>query len=89
MNHAFLWNGTLHDLGTLGGPFSLGADINRDGWIIGTSSVAGDAENHAFLWDGNTMTDLNSYWPAGSPYFLEAALVSTLAASCWCTGVTA
>ena len=45
----------MHDLGTLGGRFSIGDAINGSGQIVG-SSAAGNGE-HAFLYDG-TMHDL-------------------------------
>jgi|GEM_PF-800963 len=60
--HAFLWkpttpggtSGALHDLGSLGGPFTVGWDINDNGQVVGTSDVT-DLENsgHAFLWQPN------------------------------------
>jgi probable HAF family extracellular repeat protein len=64
--HAFLWsNGTLTDLGTLGGNFSQGVAINRSGEIVGTSNTkAGPAD--AFLWNGGrSMTDIGTWAPAG------------------------
>ncbi len=42
---AFLWqNGTMRDLGTLGGP-----DSNR-GQVVGASNLSGDTTAHPFLW---------------------------------------
>jgi probable HAF family extracellular repeat protein len=64
---AFLWNGALHDLGTLGGPNSVGFNINDRGQVAGisnTSAVAdpttGSPEVHAFLWDKGTMFDVGT-----------------------------
>jgi probable HAF family extracellular repeat protein len=49
--HAFLWNdGTMIDLGTLGGFNSFANDINDVGQVLGTATIApGISEEHAFL----------------------------------------
>ncbi len=65
--HAFLWtpaapngtNGTMIDLGTLGGTYSGGYGINATGEVTGFANIAGDSESHAFLYDG-TMHDLGT-----------------------------
>ena len=58
--HAFSWsNGTMTDLGTLGGDFSEGLAINSSGEVVGwaqTKAGIGDP----FLFNGRTMTDLTS-----------------------------
>jgi probable HAF family extracellular repeat protein len=64
--HAFLWsNGTMKDLGALGGNFSQGVAINRSGEVVGTASTkAGSAD--AFLWNGGkTLTDIGTWTPYG------------------------
>ena len=61
--HAFLRNtpgGTMGDLGTLpGDTFSHGNAINNPGQVVGSSGTFVTAE-HAFLYSGGTMYNLNS-----------------------------
>ncbi|HEX8918978.1 MAG TPA: hypothetical protein VF898_10780 [Chloroflexota bacterium] len=60
--HAFLYsNGTMTDLGTLGGHFSKGYAINASGEIVGQADTktVGDA----FLWNGMSMADIG-FWDA-------------------------
>jgi probable HAF family extracellular repeat protein/YD repeat-containing protein len=53
-----LWqNGTLTDLGTLGGAETQGRDINDAGQIVGWSQTA-NGQRHAFLWENGAMVDL-------------------------------
>jgi probable HAF family extracellular repeat protein len=74
-SRAFMWkpttpggaNGTMHDLGSLGGSSGLGWDINASGQVAGYSDTTGDAAQHAFLWTptmpngvSGTMHDLGS-----------------------------
>jgi probable HAF family extracellular repeat protein len=57
----FLWkNGVMTDLGNLGGTISAAQCINGAGHVIGLSTLAGDAKNHAFLWADGVMTDLGT-----------------------------
>src|SRR6266568_6225042 len=53
-------NGTLFDLGTLGGTTSVGQGINASGLVVGDSSLPGDTEFHAFVFSGATMFDLGT-----------------------------
>ena len=64
-HHAFLWDdGTIIDLGTLGGDRSVAFAINDHRHIVGTSRTASGAE-HAFLWRDGVMIDLGTL-PGGA-----------------------
>ena len=58
--HAFLWrNGTMTDLGTLGGSYSEPYGVNALGQVVGVAQTP-DKYPHAFLWDDGVMTDLGT-----------------------------
>jgi probable HAF family extracellular repeat protein len=63
-SHAFLWeHGVMQDLGTLGGNFSFGGDINDRGRAGGVSLTApdpqtGQSAQHVFVWDSGHLADL-------------------------------
>jgi probable HAF family extracellular repeat protein len=75
--HAFLVNSqsslTMLDLGTLGGSNSSANSINSAGQIVGNSLLTGDSVIHAFIYQAETMTDLNTLIPTGSGWVLENA----------------
>ena len=56
----FFWDGTMHDIGELGGTFGFPNYINNQGKIVGASNLAGDRVMHGFLWDGAVLHDLGS-----------------------------
>jgi probable HAF family extracellular repeat protein len=65
--HAFLYrNGTVTDLGTLGGLQSFGNAINGANHVTGTADTANGGLRDAFLYAEGVMTDLRSLYGSGS-----------------------
>jgi len=60
--HPVLWqNGTVTNLGSLGGAFSnVAYAINNLGQVVGLSDLAGDTTAHAFLWQNGIIKDLGT-----------------------------
>jgi probable HAF family extracellular repeat protein len=57
----FLWkDGTMLDLGTLGGTFGSASVANNKGQVTGLSNLAGDTTQHSFFWEAGVMTDLGT-----------------------------
>lgn len=64
----FLWeNGTMQDLGTLGGTFGEPNAINNKGQVVGQSNLSNDVNAHAFLWYNGKLTDLGTLAGASPP----------------------
>ena len=60
-DHAFVWsNGTMTDLGSLGGLYSQGAAINGSGEVVGYSAGKDTGTGGEFLWNGRNMKPLSA-----------------------------
>jgi probable HAF family extracellular repeat protein len=59
----FFWdNGTMIDVGTLGGVCGYATDLNNRGQVIGNSDLAGDLTFHPFSWTkSGGMKDLGTF----------------------------
>jgi probable HAF family extracellular repeat protein len=60
------------DLGTLGGDYSWAYGINNSGQVVGYASTTG-GDNHAFLYTGGGMYDLNNLVPANSGWVFQTS----------------
>jgi len=59
--HATLIVGRVStDLGTLGGPTSMGLALNADNWVVGQSLLADGQKLHAFVHRNGSMLDLGT-----------------------------
>lgn len=70
--HAVMWqNGSVINLGSLGGTMGKSGAINDRGEVAGFSSVPGDSSVHPFLWTAATgMQDLG---PLGTDFLADPA----------------
>jgi probable HAF family extracellular repeat protein len=71
----FKWsNGVMTNLGSLGGADSWAFGINNAGDVVGYARLADERTNHAFIYRGGTMIDLNTLLvPEDSGYVLSSA----------------
>src|SRR2546423_3336767 len=66
-------NGSITDLGTLGGDNTYPYAQNNIGQVVGQSDTAAGGQR-AFLWQKGLMIDLNTLLPANSGWRLDLAL---------------
>jgi probable HAF family extracellular repeat protein len=63
-SHPFIYDSTMHDLGTLvGGHNAWAYSINSSGVVVGWGDTAVRSNDHAFIFAKGTMTDLNKLLP--------------------------
>jgi probable HAF family extracellular repeat protein len=63
-SHPFIYDTTMHDLGTLAGGHNAWAySINSSGVVVGWGDTAVRSNDHAFIYANGTMTDLNKLLP--------------------------
>jgi probable HAF family extracellular repeat protein len=73
ISRAFIWrNGSMTDLGTIGGLSHSPASINNYAQVVGISTIA-PGQTTAFLWEDSIMTDLNSLIDSSSGWILRSA----------------
>ena len=63
-SHAVLWekDGSIHDLGSLGGATNNPGSVNNRGEVVGTAQSPIDGTTHAFLWTRQTgMLDYGAF----------------------------
>jgi len=74
--HAFLYDGSMHDLGTLEGGTSRAWGVNFSGQVVGDSDNNNTPDltyTHAFLYSGGTMRDLNTLIDPSSGWIVDTA----------------
>src|SRR5215469_10439050 len=51
---------TVRDLGTLGGTIGFAFAVNNRGSVVGSATLPGDTEGHAFFWSKGRTSDLGT-----------------------------
>lgn len=63
----------MTDLGTLGGPSGIASGAHASGPVVGWADTSGGAQ-HAFVYTGGEMADLNTLITPGTGWELDFAL---------------
>jgi probable HAF family extracellular repeat protein len=58
--HAYVYDGIMHDLGTLGGQTSLAYGVGASGIVVGGADTGYEGQERAFLYDGTGMHDIGT-----------------------------
>jgi probable HAF family extracellular repeat protein len=59
--HAYLYaNSSMKDIGTFGGTYGVGNDINVFGDVVGMANITDDLSSHAFLYSNGRIEDIGS-----------------------------
>src|SRR5919106_1125593 len=75
--HAVVYtDGVMADLGTLGGSESRAWGINSAGHVVGFAKTLNNADQHAFLYFGGAMYDLNNLVTGSTVPMLEARAIN-------------
>jgi probable HAF family extracellular repeat protein len=71
----YFWeDGTMLDIGTLGGTFGVVNALNNRGQVVGQSNLTGDANFHPFLWNRGVLVDLGTFGGNfGSSFWINEA----------------
>jgi probable HAF family extracellular repeat protein len=70
--HPYFYDGSLKDIGTLGGNNGYSLGINYNGEVVGCSQTS-DGDDHAFIYSAGKMKDLNSVLLNGLGWTLTRA----------------
>lgn len=94
VDRAVVWNGAgaMSDLGTLGGSEATALSINSAGHVVGWASTKGKGKNdgpqHAFVWGGGGMVDLNNLTTSGPTLSQGRGINNAGQILCWSGGTS-
>ncbi|MBI1176106.1 hypothetical protein GC207_01560 [bacterium] len=89
IDRAVVWSatGVMQDIGTLGGSEAVARSINESGLVVGWANTKGKGRNdgpqHAFVWNGGSMVDLNGLSGSSSTLTQGRAINNAGQILCW------